>query len=276
MGRKRGRGLAAEIAMLIDSHCHLDYFARGGELEEALGRARAAGVGRMVTICTRVAAFDEIRAIAEAHDDVWCTVGIHPHSAGKEEPVSAAELADLAQHKKVVGIGESGLDYYRMNSPMDDQKRSFREHIAASRETGLPLVVHTRDADDDTVGILRDEHAKGAFPGLMHCFSTARPVAEAALDLGLYISISGIITFKASDELRHIVADVPLDRLLVETDAPYLAPEPHRGRKNEPAHVVHTAKKVAEIKGISPDALAEATTGNFFRLFTRAEPPAAA
>jgi TatD DNase family protein len=259
--------------VLIDSHCHLDYLTREGRLDEALDRARRAGVGRMVTICTKVTRFDEIRAIAEAHDDIWCTLGIHPHSAGEEPPVTAAELARLAKHPKVIGIGESGLDYHYMNSPMDDQIRSFREHIKASRETGLPLIVHTREADDHTIDILREEYAMGAFPGLLHCFSTARPVAEAALDLGLYISISGIVTFKASEELRRIVADVPLDRLLVETDAPYLAPEPHRGRKNEPAHMVHTAKKVAEIKGISPDELAEATTENFFRLFARAKPP---
>ena len=262
--------------MLVDSHCHLDYLAREGVLDEALDRARRAGVGRMVTICTKVSEFDEVRAIAEAHEDIWCTIGIHPHSAAEEAPVTAAELADLAQHPKVIGIGESGLDYHYMNSPMEDQIRSFREHIKASRETKLPLVVHTREADDHTIEILREEYATGAFPGLLHCFSTARPVAEAALELGLYISISGIVTFKAADELRAIVADIPLDRLLVETDAPYLAPEPHRGRNNEPAHMVHTANKVAEIKGISPDELARATTENFFRLFTRAERPDAA
>ncbi len=261
--------------MLVDSHCHLDYLARDGVLEDALGRARRAGVGAMLTIGTRLDRLGDVLAIAERHSDVWCSVGLHPHEAAAEPLPNPDAIAALAAHPRVVGIGESGLDYYYEHSPRAAQQQSFRAHIAACRETGLPLIVHTRDADDDTARILREEMGEGAFTGLIHCFSTSRALAEAALELGLYISVAGILTFKRSDDLRAIVADVPLDRLLVETDAPYLAPVPHRGRKNEPAFVVHTAQVMAEVKDVSASALADATTANFYRLFSKATRPAA-
>ena len=255
--------------MLIDSHCHLDFPDFASEIDDVVARARQAGVRTMLTIGTRLRAFDGVRAVAERFDDVWCSVGVHPHEA-KEEPLDeASALVERTAHAKVVGIGEAGLDYYYEHSPRDDQIRNFRAHIEAARMTGLPLIVHARDADDDLCTILSDEMAKGRFSGLIHCFSSGRKLAETALALGFFISISGIVTFKKSDELRAIVADVPLDRLLVETDAPYLAPMPHRGKRNEPAYVVHTAAVVAALKGVEPARLADATTDNFFRLFTK-------
>ncbi|MBX3495687.1 MAG: TatD family hydrolase [Parvibaculum sp.] len=264
--------------MLIDSHCHLDFpdFGPdfGPEVEEVVTRAHAAGVGLMVTISTKVSEFDRVRAVAERFPHVFCTVGIHPHEAANEPETDTATLVEMAKHPKVVGIGETGLDYYYEHSPRDAQQRNFRAHIAAARETGLPLVVHTRDADDDTGRILDEETGKGAFPGLLHCFSSGPQLAEKALELGLYISLSGILTFKTADELRATAAKVPLDRLLVETDAPYLSPVPKRGKRNEPAFVVHTAAKLAEVKGVSAAQLAEATTGNFLRLFSRVPPDA--
>lgn len=260
--------------MLVDSHCHLDYLERDGvDLDEVVARAGRAGVGTLVTICTKVSEVARILSIAERYPQVWCSVGIHPHEAGAEPETDAARLVALARHPKVVGIGETGLDYYYDHSPRDAQKRAFRAHIAAARETGLPLIVHTRDADDDTVAILHDEYAKGAFPGLIHCFSSTRYLAEKALEIGLSISISGIVTFKRAQDLRDTVAAVPLERLLVETDAPYLAPVPKRGKTNEPSYVVHTAAQVAELKCIDAAALARATTDNFFTLFARAERP---
>ncbi|MBX3487871.1 TatD family hydrolase [Parvibaculum sp.] len=260
--------------MLIDSHCHLDFPDFGPEVEEVVTRAHAAGVGLMVTISTKVSEFDRVRAVAERFPHVFCTVGIHPHEAANEPVTDTATLVEMAKHPKVVGIGETGLDYYYEHSPREAQQRNFRAHIAAARETGLPLVVHTRDADDDTGRILDEETGKGAFPGLLHCFSSGPQLAEKALELGLYISLSGILTFKTADELRATAAKVPLDRLLVETDAPYLAPVPKRGKRNEPAFVVHTAAKLAEVKGVSAAQLAEATTGNFLRLFSRVPPDA--
>ncbi|MEX1155234.1 TatD family hydrolase [Parvibaculum sp.] len=260
--------------MLIDSHCHLDFPDFGEEVEEVVARAHAAGVGLMVTISTKVSEFDRVRAVAERFPHVFCTVGIHPHEAASEPETDTATLIEMAKHPRVVGIGETGLDYYYEHSPRDAQKRNFRSHIAAARETGLPLIVHTRDADEDMAGILVEETGKGAFPGLLHCFSSGPQLAEKALEIGLYISLSGILTFKTAEELRATAAKVPMDRLLVETDAPYLAPVPKRGKRNEPAFVVHTAAKLAEVKGVTAAELAEATTANFLRLFSRVPPGA--
>ncbi len=257
--------------MLVDSHCHLDFPELAAEQDGVIARARAAGVGAMLTIGTRLDRFEGVRAIAERHANVWCSVGVHPHEAKEEGQRTPDRLCELADHPRVVGIGETGLDYLYEHSPRAEQDESFRAHIEASRRTGLPLIVHTRDADDDTIATLRREHARGAFPGLIHCFSSGRAVAEAALDLGLYVSISGIVTFKAADDLRAIVRDIPLDRLLVETDAPFLAPIPKRGKRNEPSFVAHTAAKVAELKGVSIAEIEAATTDNFFRLFAKAD-----
>jgi len=260
--------------MLVDSHCHLDFDSFDADRAETLARAEAAGVGLMVTICTRVSRFPDILALAESHPRLCCSVGIHPHQVAEEDTVDADTLAGLAAHPRVVGIGETGLDYYYDTSPRDDQKASFRVHIDAARRTGLPLIVHSRDSDDDMIAILRDETANGAFPCVMHCFSSSRRLAEAALELGAYISLSGIVTFRNADDLRDIVRDVPLDRLLVETDAPFLAPIPNRGKRNEPAYVVHTAARGAELKGVDTEDFTRMTTDNFFRLFKKAERPA--
>jgi TatD DNase family protein len=257
--------------MLIDSHCHLDFPELVADEEGVLARAKAAGVAAMLTIGTRLDQFERVRAIAERHDNVWCSVGVHPHEAKDDGQSTPDRLIEAARHPKVVGIGETGLDFHYDHSPRDEQALSFRAHIAASRETGLPLIVHTRNADAETGDILEDEYGKGAFPGLIHCFSSGAEVARRALALGLYISISGIVTFKAAEELRGIVRDIPLDRLLVETDAPYLAPVPRRGKTNEPAFVAHTAAKVAEVKGIGIAEIEAATTDNFFRLFSKTE-----
>jgi TatD DNase family protein len=259
--------------MLVDSHCHLDFPELAGDFAGVMARATTAGVGTMLTICTQLSRFDGIRAIAEQHDDIWCSVGVHPHEAGEEGVGEPSRLLELAQHPKVVGFGETGLDYYYEHSPRAAQQRSFRAHIAAAREAGLPLIVHTRDADGDTAGILAEEHAKGPFTGLIHCFSSGPELAEKVLDIGFYISISGIVTFNKADALRETVRGLPLERLLVETDAPYLAPVPYRGKRNEPAYVSNTAAKVAALKGIAPGALARVTTDNFFRLFAKAKRP---
>lgn len=262
--------------MLIDSHCHLDFPELANDEAGVLARARTAGVAGMLTIGTRLDQFDRVRAIAERHDHVWCSVGVHPHEAKEEGQRTPDRLIEAAHHPKVVGIGETGLDFYYDHSPRDEQAESFRTHIAAACESGLPLIVHTRDADRETADILEEEHAKGAFSGLIHCFSSGPEVARRALALGMYISISGIVTFKAAESLRAIVRDLPLDRLLIETDAPYLAPVPKRGKTNEPAFVAHTAARVAELKGVSVAELEAATTENFFRLFTKAERSACA
>ncbi|HEX7775273.1 MAG TPA: TatD family hydrolase [Parvibaculum sp.] len=257
------------LPVLIDSHCHLDFPDFASEVEAVVGRAQDAGVGLMVTISTKISEFDKVRAVAERFANVYCSVGIHPHEAASEPETDTAALVELAKHPKVVGIGETGLDYYYEHAPKEAQMRCFRAHIAAARETGLPLIVHTREADDDTAHVLSEEMGKGAFPGLLHCFTSSSQLAETALKLGFYISLSGILTFKTADELRETARAVPLDRLLVETDSPYLAPVPKRGKRNEPSFVVHTAAKLAEVKGVSPAALAEATTANFLRLFSR-------
>ena len=257
--------------MLVDSHCHLDFADFAPEREAVIERARAAGIGTMVTICTRLDEFPAARAIAEAHADIWCSVGVHPHEAADYAETTADELATLAAQPRVIGIGETGLDFHYDHSPRDVQERIFRTQIAAARVSGLPLIIHAREADAEIAHILQEE---GAAAGVLHCFSSGRGLAEAALDLGFYISISGIVTFKNADELRGIVRDVPLDRLLIETDAPYLAPVPYRGKRNEPAFVAATAAAVAALKGIEPEALAAATTDNFFRLFQKAARPA--
>lgn len=259
--------------MLVDSHCHLDFPEFAAELDEVVARAQAAGVGLCVTIGTTLKGFDGVRAVARRFANVYCSVGIHPHEAAAEPIGDAAPLLERAADSKVVAIGETGLDYYYGHSPKDDQIRNFRVHIEAARETGLPLIVHTRDAEDDTIAILREEMGKGAFTGLIHCFTGTPRLAEVALDLGLRISVSGIATFKKSGELRATLRDVPLERLLVETDAPYLAPMPYRGKRNEPAYVANTAAVLAQLKGVSVEALAQATTENFFRLFARVERP---
>ncbi len=261
---------------LVDSHCHLDYLARnGGDLAGVLTRARNAGVGAMLTIGTKLREFDIVRAIAEANDDVVCSVGIHPHEAGNEA-TDAARLVELARHPKVVGIGETGLDYFYDKSPRAQQQANFRTHLAAATASGLPVIVHTRDADDDTAAMLTEAAGQGRLTGVLHCFTSSLALARHALELGLYISISGIVTFKNAEELRQVVRQIPLDRLLVETDSPFLAPVPVRGKTCEPAFVVHTAARVAELKGVSAAALAAATTENFHALFTRSRPGAAA
>ena len=259
--------------MLVDSHCHLDFPDFAAELPEVVARAKTAGVGILVTIGTKLSQFDGVAAAAARFPDVYCTVGSHPHEAEHEPLANPSPLIELAKAPKVAGIGETGLDYYYEHSPRAQQQANFRAHIAAARELDLPLVVHTRDAEDDTIEILRDEMGQGAFTGLIHCFTGTQRLADTALDLGLYISASGIMTFKKSEALRDILKRVPLERLLVETDAPYLAPTPHRGKRNEPAFVVHTANQLAELKGVSTEELAETTTNNFFRLFTRTKRP---
>lgn len=265
--------------MLVDSHCHLDFPDFADDLDGVIERARAAGVGCMLTIGTHVSRFDGVLAIAERYGPVFCSVGVHPHEAAKAPDLTAEHLVRMAaRHPKIVAFGESGLDFHYDYSPRDTQERVFRAHIAAARQTGLPLIVHTREADPETLAILAEEQANGPFPGLIHCFSTGRALAEGAVALGMYISISGIVTFKRADALRDIVRDLPLDRLLVETDAPYLAPIPMRGRRNEPAFTAHTAACVADVKGVPADELARHTTDNFFRLFAKAAqswPPAA-
>ena len=257
------------FVMLIDSHCHLDFPELKDQLDAVLARAGAAGVGLMLTISTRVRLFDTLRALAEAHDNIFCSVGTHPHHAAEEPYITTEELVKLARHPKVVAIGEAGLDYHYDNSPRDVQAAGFRSHIAASRETGLPLVIHAREADADIANILEEETEKGAFPFVLHCFTSGAELARAGLKLGGYVSFSGVITFKNADELRDIAREVPLDRLLVETDAPYLAPVPQRGKTNEPAFVAHTAASLAALRGIREAELARATTDNFFRLFRK-------
>ncbi len=261
--------------MLVDSHCHLDYLAAGPERDAVIARARAAGVGTMLTISTKITEFPLVRSIAESDPDIWCSVGIHPHEAAAEPDTAAAQLAELARHPKVIGIGETGLDFYYEHSPRDRQAEVFRAHAAAARATGLPLIVHTRDADPETIRMLQEEVEKGPLTGVIHCFSTGRELAETAIEIGFYISLSGIVTFKNAEPLRAIVRDLPMERILVETDAPYLAPVPLRGKPNEPAYIVHTATEVARIKGCTVRELSETTTANFHRLFAKARMPSA-
>jgi TatD DNase family protein len=254
---------------IIDSHCHLDFPDFAEDLDGVVERARAAGVERMITIGTKMSKAGGVVGIAEQYDDVFFTVGTHPHEAAGEDAEDFDAMRAFARHPKCVGIGEAGLDYHYNNAPRDVAQRVFRGHIALARELDLPLVIHARDADDDMAAILSDEMGQGRFSALLHCFTSSRQLAETALDLGLSISFSGVVTFKKSEGLRAIARDVPLDRILVETDAPYLAPTPHRGRRNEPAFVVATAAVVAEARGITPEALAEATHANTHAIFSR-------
>jgi TatD DNase family protein len=258
--------------MLIDSHCHLDFPDFASELDAVVARAHAAGLARMVTISTRVRRFAGVLAIAERFLEVYCSVGTHPHYAHEELDVTADDLVAHARHVKVVAIGEAGLDYHYDNSPRDAQERGFRTHIAAARASGLPVVIHSRDADDDTARILEEESGKGAFPAVLHCFTGGPELARRAVALGHYVSFSGILTFKNSTTLRAIAAELPADRVLVETDAPYLAPNPFRGKRNEPAFVAETAKVLAETRGVSVDEIARQTSDNFFRLFSKVPP----
>jgi TatD DNase family protein len=262
--------------MLIDSHCHLDFPDFATELDAVVDRARGAGIGRMVTISTRVARQDELLAITERFPDVYASVGTHPHYAHEELDVTAAALVARTRHPKVVAIGEAGLDYHYDRSPRPAQERGFRTHIAAARETGLPLVIHSRDADEDTARILEEEMGQAAFPAVLHCFTGGAELARRAIALGLFISFTGILTFKNSTDLRAIAAELPTDRVLVETDAPYLAPGKMRGKRNEPAFVVETAKVLAETRGVSLADIAGTTTDNFFRLFSKVPRPASA
>jgi TatD DNase family protein len=256
-------------AVLVDSHCHLDS-ADEAERPEIVARARRAGVATLLTICTKLSEFPMVAAIAEGDPDIWCSVGVHPHEAASEPGTDTARLETLARHPKVVGIGETGLDYYYDHSPRDRQAAVFRAHAAAARASGLPLIVHTRDADAETAAILAEEKPPA---GVIHCFSSGPEFAEKALELGFYISLSGIVTFKNAAAIREVAKRVPAERLLVETDAPYLAPVPMRGKRNEPAFVVHTARQVAELRGTSLEDLARITSDNFFRLFAKAASP---
>jgi TatD DNase family protein len=262
--------------MLVDSHCHLDFPDFAGELDAVVARARGAGVGRMVTISTRVRRHGEVLAIADCFADVFCSVGTHPHYANEELDVTAADLVGRTQHPKVVAVGEAGLDYHYDRSPRQDQERGFRTHIKAARDTGLRLVIHSRNADDDTARILEEETGQGAFPAVLHCFTGGPDLAHRAIALGLFISFTGILTFKNSTALRAIAAELPPGRILVETDAPYLAPNPFRGKRNEPAYVAETAKVLAETRGVSLDEIARQTTENFFALFGKVPRPASA
>jgi len=256
--------------MLIDSHCHLDFPDFQDRLPDVLAAAEAAGVSRMVTISTYVARFDAYRALAEAHDEVFFSVGTHPHNAAAEPDVPAGRLVELSGHPRCVAIGEAGLDYHYDKSPRDVQQRVFRSHIAAARDTGLPLVIHARNADDDMIEILTDEMRVGRYDAVLHCFSSGHELAHVGVELGLYVSFSGILTFKKSEDIRRIAAAIPRNRILIETDAPYLAPEPHRGRTNEPAYVAHTAGVLADTLGVTPSEVARITTENFYRLFRKA------
>ncbi len=262
--------------MLIDSHCHLDFPDFASELDAVVARAKAQNIGRLVTISTRVKRHAEVLDIAERFPDVFCSVGTHPHNAHEELNIGTGELVKRTQHPKVVAIGEAGLDYHYDHSPRPAQEQGFRAHIAAARETKLPLVIHSREADGDTAKILAEEMGKGAFPAVLHCFTGGRDLALSAVRLGLYVSFTGILTFKNSQNLRDIAAELPADRILVETDAPYLAPGPHRGKRNEPAFVVETAKVLAQVRGVSPEEIARQTTDNFFRLFSKVPRPAEA
>lgn len=255
--------------MLVDSHCHLDFPEFAPELDAIVERARAAGIGRMVTISTRVRKLPQVLAVAEKYPDIFCSVGTHPHNAHEELDIDTAQLIALSKHPKIVAIGEAGLDYHYDKSPRDAQEAGFRQHIAAARQTGLPLVIHAREADADMARILVEETEKGAFPAVLHCYTGGRDLAFEAIELGLYIGFTGIMTFKSGQDLRELAADLPAHRILVETDAPFLAPLPYRGKRNEPSYVVETAKVLAQVRGVDADEIARQTTENFFRLFSK-------
>lgn len=255
--------------MLVDSHCHLDFKDFTDDLDAIVARAEAAGVGRMVTISTRVRRQAALLAIAERFPNVFCSVGTHPHEADEEDGITSDELIELTRHPKVVALGEAGLDYFYQHGSREAQERGFRTHIAAARATGLPLVIHTREADEDCGRILEEEIAKGPFKAVLHCYTGGRELAMKAIGLGLSISFTGILTFKKSDELRALAAELPADRIMVETDSPYLAPGKHRGKRNEPAYVVEVARVLAETRGVSLAEISRQTTENFFRLFSK-------
>ena len=259
--------------MLVDHHCHLDFPDFEASLDAVVARAHAAGVSHMVTISTHIRKFDRLRAIIERFPDVYASIGTHPHYADLERGIPIGDILAIARHPKVVAVGEAGLDYYRHNASPEAQAEGFRTHIQAARETGLPLEIHTRDADDVTLAILREEHAKGAFPALLHCYTGGRELALRAVDMGLYVSFTGVVSYKKNESLRALANEIPLDRILVETDAPFLAPEPYRGRTNEPSYVVHTAVALALARGMSAEDFAKATTANFFRLFGKVPRP---
>lgn len=256
--------------MFIDSHCHLNYKGLVEDQQGVLDRARAAGVEAMLNISTRASEWDDVVGLAEREADVWASIGVHPHDADTHPDVETATLVERARHPRIVGIGETGLDFYYDKSDRDRQRTSFRNHIAAARETGLPLIVHTRDAEEDTADILSEEMAKGAYTGVIHCFTASADFARKALDLGLYISISGIVTFKNAKDLQDTARWLPLDRLLIETDSPFLSPVPHRGRPCEPAYVADTARFLADLRGETLEQLSSATSANFRSLFTKA------
>ena len=261
--------------MLVDSHCHLTYEGVREDQAGVISRARAAGIGAMLGISTRASEWDEVIGVADAHADIWASVGVHPHEADGHAAIGAARLIDAAGHPRVVAIGETGLDYHYDRSDRKRQRASFRAHIAAARETGLPIIVHTRDAEADTAAILADEMGQGSFTGVIHCFTASQAFAEQALALGFYISLSGILTFRSARDLQATAAALPADRLLVETDSPFLAPVPMRGRPCEPAYVVHTAACLAQLRGTTAADIAATTTANFFNLFTKAVRPCA-
>ncbi len=256
--------------MLVDSHCHLNFPEFREDLDAVIERARLAGVGIMQTICTEMAEFDEVRAIAEQYEGVFCSVGVHPHESGKTELAPLNELIAKTRHKKVIGIGETGLDYYYEHSDRESQKQSFITHIAAARETGLPLIVHTREAEEDTIRILCSEYEKGAFTGVIHCFTSSLDLAERMLEIGFYISFSGILTFKNTENLRGCARTIPLERILIETDSPFLAPAPYRGKRNEPSFTRNISRLISDLKAVSEAEIENITTQNFFRLFGKA------
>jgi len=260
--------------MLVDHHCHLDFPELSADLDGVIARAAAAGVGTLVTISTRIRRFERIRALIAHSPAVYGSIGTHPHHAHEELDIPVEEIVRIAEsHPRIIAIGEAGLDYfYKDKAPREAQAEGFRRHIEAARRTGLPLVIHSRDADEDTARLLEEEMAKGAFSFVLHCFTGGMELARRGVALGGTVSFSGVLTFKKSDDLRAVAKAVPLDRLLVETDSPYLAPEPFRGKRNEPAHVVHTARVLAEVKGIASEAVATATTANFLRLYAKAAP----
>jgi TatD DNase family protein len=256
--------------MFVDSHCHLNYKGLVEQQQDVLARARAAGVAAMLNISTRECEWDDVIRLAEQEDDVWASIGIHPHEADAHTGIDTAKLVAKAGNPRVIGIGETGLDYYYDHSDRAQQRSSFREHIVAARQTGLPLIVHTRNAEDDTADVLTDEMGKGTYTGVIHCFTASANFARIALDLGLYISISGIVTFKNASDLRDIVKDIPEDRLLIETDSPFLAPVPHRGKSCEPSFVADTAQFISNLRGVTVDTLAAQSSDNFYRLFKKA------
>lgn len=260
--------------LIVDSHCHLDYEGLANRLPEVLANCREQGVGLMLSISSRVKNFPRLLALAEAHENIFCTVGTHPHNAHEELDVTVADLVKLTQHPKVVGLGEAGLDYHYDLSPRDAQMQGFKTHIAAARETGLPLVIHTRQAEEDTARLLEEEMTKGPFKALLHCFTSQQWLAEKGVELGLTVSFSGILTYKNAEDLRTTAKALPLDRILVETDAPFLAPVPFRGKDNEPAFVVKTLEQLATLRGLSRDEMAYMTSANFFRLFDKVKVPA--